>query len=91
MTKWVLWSLSLAFAGGLAAPAGAPAAEGNQPEQVMVDSLSSTSVSVSDAEVNLDIVLLPDPVPYRPMHPDSLDENDATEFDEPAQEGASTR
>ncbi|MEO5657811.1 MAG: hypothetical protein ABIO65_13415 [Nitrospiria bacterium] len=81
MKRYAL-SVTLALAGGLAYPAASWTAETRSPDRLVVDSLSATEVSVEGTDTRLEIVLLPDALEYRPVHPDLVDEGDETE--EPA-------
>ena len=62
---------SLALALTLGSPAVSVAAEGAPRfDQVVIDSTSSAVVSVTGTSAPIELVLLPDPLDYRPVHPD---------------------
>jgi len=71
---------ALALLLGPLSPAWAEPESG--PAVVVMDPSASSTISVGDRASTLEIVLIPDPVEYRPVHPDSL--LDDAEADETA-------
>jgi hypothetical protein len=54
-------------------------------ERVVIDSASSAVVSVDSSSAPLEIVLLPDPLDYRPVHPDlAADRSEDVSLTDPA-------
>ncbi|MBI3607635.1 MAG: hypothetical protein HY207_06695 [Nitrospirae bacterium] len=69
--RFRLFLPSIALALTVGSPLVSVAAQGApQLERVVIDSASSAVVSVDSSNTPLEIVLLPDPLEYRPVHPD---------------------
>ena len=79
-----LSSIALALTVGF--PLVSVAAQGApQLERVVIDSTSSAVVSVDNSNTPLEIVLLPDPLEYRPVHPDqAVDRSEDVFLTDPA-------
>lgn len=77
---------SLALALTLGFPAVSIAAEGSPRfDRVVIDSTSSAVVSVNGISAPIELVLLPDALDYRPVHPDlAADRSEDVSLTDPA-------